>query len=242
MMIKLIKSLFPFRFKRAIKDHLGVPSLYWSLQNLKQKGYQPNVVIDIGAYEGHWTEDFLEVFPDAKVLMVEAQKGKEIFLKKIAEQNKNVTYCIELLSAEDNKQVIFNENESASQINGLATDEQTLTGNAKTTITIDTLLTKLSFAMPNFLKLDVQGHEIEVLRGATKFLAIVDVCLLEVTLISFGDGAPLIIELMNFMDSLNFQMYDVSQFMRRPFDKAMYQMDVLFVKKNSPWVTDKRWN
>ena len=99
---------------------------------------------------------------------------------------------------------------------------------------------KVFFKLPDFLKLDVQGHEIEVLKGAIRALPSVDVCLLEVTLISLGDGSPLIIELMNFMDSLDFQMYDISQFIRRPFDKAMYQMDIFFVKKNSPWVTDKR--
>ena len=225
-----------------MKNHVGVPSLHWSLQNLKKKGYYPNVVIDIGAYEGHWTKDLLEVFPNAIVLMVEAQKSKEMYLKTIAQQNKNVTYSIKLLSAEDNKQVIFNENETASQINVLATEEQRLSGKTKTTITIDTLLKNLSYPLPNFLKLDVQGHEVEVLKGAIKSLATVEVCLLEVTLISLGDGSPLIIELMNFMDSLNFQMYDISQFIRRPLDKAMYQMDVFFVKKNSQWVTDRRWN
>jgi len=66
--------------------------------------------------------------------------------------------------------------------------------------------------------------------------------MLEVTLLTLGDGSPLIIELINFMDNLGFQMYDISQFIKQPFDKAMYQMDVFFVKKNSFLVTDKRWN
>ena len=52
-MINIIKSLLPFTFKRSVKDHLGVPSLHWSLQNLKKKGFYPKVVIDIGAYEGY---------------------------------------------------------------------------------------------------------------------------------------------------------------------------------------------
>lgn len=241
-MLKLIKSLLPFTFKRSIKNHLGVPSLYWSLHNLKKKGYSPDVVIDIGAYKGHWTIDFLEVFPDANILMLEAQENKETYLQKLAQKSKKVTYCIALLSSEDNKKVIFNENETASQINVLATKEHGFTGETKITITLDTLLKTLPFPKPNFLKLDVQGHEIEVLKGAANSLSTVSVCLLEVTLISLGDGSPLIIELMNFMDSLDFQMYDISQFMRRPYDKALHQLDILFVKKDSPWVTDKRWN
>ena len=92
------------------------------------------------------------------------------------------------------------------------------------------------------MKLDVQGYEIEVLKGAIETISTVEVCMLEVTLLTLGDGSPLIIELINFMDNLGFQMYDISQFIKRPFDKAMYQMDVFFVKKNSFLVTDRRWS
>ena len=59
-MLKLIKKLFPSTFKKEVKDHLGVPSLSWSLKNLNKAGYKPKVVYDIGAYEGYWTKDFLD--------------------------------------------------------------------------------------------------------------------------------------------------------------------------------------
>jgi FkbM family methyltransferase len=241
-MIKLIKKLFPFSLKRRIKDHLGVPSLHWSLQNLKKKGFVPLAVIDIGAYEGHWTTDFLEVFPDAKILMLEAQKSKEVYLKKMAEQFSNISYSIALLSAEDNKEVVFNENETASHINVLATKDELTKKEINITKTVDTVLEEVKFFNPTFLKLDVQGHEIEVLKGASKAISSVEICLLEVTLLSLDDGSPLMLEVMKFMDDKGFQVYDISQFMRRPFDKAMYQMDVFFIKKDSPMVTDKRWN
>ena len=241
-MIKLIKSLLPFKFKRAFKEHLGVPSLHWSLQNLKKRGYIPKVAIDIGAYEGHWTVDFLEIFPEAKVLLLEGQPSKEIYLKDLTKKFPNVSYNIALLSAEDNKKVLFNENETASQINVLATDFELQNANTKTTVTVDTLVKKLAFPSASFMKLDVQGYEIEILKGAIETISTVEVCMLEVTLLTMGDGSPLIIELINFMDNLGFQMYDISQFIKRPFDKAMYQMDVFFVKKNSFLVTDKRWS
>lgn len=62
-MILLLKKLLSSKYKRCIKDNLGVPSLHWSLQNLKRIGYYPRFVLDIGAYEGIWTKDFIEVFP-----------------------------------------------------------------------------------------------------------------------------------------------------------------------------------
>ncbi len=43
------------------------------------------------------------------------------------------------------------------------------------------------------------------------------------------------------MDERNFQLYDISQIMRRPYDYAIFQMDVLFVKKDSIVIEKKVW-
>ena len=242
-MIKLLKSILPFRFKRKVKDKLGVPSLYWSLQNLKKKGFNPSTAADIGAFEGEWTINFLEVFPTAKILMVEPQLKKETILKNICSQFLNVSYILALLSSSSNKKVIFYENETASHIK---TEEEEMNNLINVpfsvTKTFDEILETLQFPFPQFLKLDVQGHEIEVLKGAQKALTAAKVCMLEISLISLDEGTPLAYDVMKFMDEADFQLYDISQFMRRPFDKALYQLDVLFVKKNSAWITDKRWN
>ncbi len=104
------------------------------------------------------------------------------------------------------------------------------------------MLAEKKIPFPDFLKLDAQGHEIEVLKGGLKALSHTEICLLEVTLIGLGDQSTLFTEINNFMDQKGFQIYDVCQFMRRPYDKAMYQMDIMFVKKNSTLVSDKRWN
>lgn len=242
-MIKLLKSILPFKYKRKVKEKLGVPSLYWSLQNLKKKGFNPTTAADIGAFEGEWTINFLEVFPAAKILMVEPQVKKETILKNLCSQFPNVFYTSALLSSSSNKKVIFYENETASHIQ---TDEGEMNNliNApfSVTKTFDEILDTLQFPFPQFLKLDVQGHEIEVLKGAQKALAAAKVCMLEISLILLDEGTPLAYDVMKFMDEAGFQLYDISQFMRRPFDKALYQLDVLFVKKNSAWITDKRWN
>ena len=241
-MIKLLKSILPFKYKRKVKEKLGVPSLHWSLQNLKKKGFNPTTAADIGAFEGEWTINFLEVFPTAKILMVEPQLKKETILKNLCSQFPNVSYTSALLSSSSNKKVIFYENETASHIQTDEVEINNLTNAPfSVTKTFDEILDTLQFPYPEFLKLDVQGHEIEVLKGSEKALLSAEVCMLEVSLLLLGDE-PLILDVMKFMDEAGFQLYDISQFMRRPFDKALYQLDVLFVKKNSAWITDKRWN
>ena len=238
--MKLLKKILSEKYKRGIKEQLGVPSLHWSLSNLKLNGFNPAVVIDGGAYEGNWTLDLLEVYPFAKVLMLEAQKKKESILKNVAAKNSNVDYVISLLSSQSGLVKIFEEDETASHI-----DDNNIHSNTSVelhTQTLDELLQQKSFPYPDLLKLDVQGHELEVLKGANKSLQHTEVCLLEITLMNLGSDSPLLAEMIAFMDSKNFQAYDISQFMRRPFDKALYQVDMFFVKKDSRLIKDKNWS
>jgi FkbM family methyltransferase len=229
----------PFKYKRSVKEKLGVPSLHWSLQNLKRKNFYPAVVLDIGAYEGFWTLDLLEVFPKAKVLMVEAQINKESFLKAVKQKNNNVDYAISLLSSADGETKLFLKNETASHVISTAVAGEQY--QQIKTQTLDVLLETMNFPFPEFLKLDVQGHEMEVLKGAAKSLANATICLLEISLLNLGDDGPLLAEMVTFMDEKGYQAYDISQFIRRPFDKALYQVDMFFIKKDSPLITDKRW-
>lgn len=237
-MLKLIKKLFPSQFKKDFKDHLGVPSLSWSLNNLKKAGYNPAVVYDIGAYEGYWTNDFLEVFPSAAIYMFEAQEEKEIYFKNITASNPNTHYAIALLGTRDGDEVRFVEDGTGSQVM-----RNNISGNEKVRITnsLDTITQKNKWPLPDFLKLDVQGFELEVLKGGEKALQSAEFCLLEVTILDLGGGSPLLIEVVNFMHQQGFQVYDISQFIRRPFDKALLQIDLLFAKRDSKFITNKRW-
>ena len=238
--MKMIKNLLPFKYKRRVKENLGVPSLHWSLQNLKKKGFQPAVVLDIGAYEGYWTLDLLEVFPLARVLMVEAQKSKTPFLEKIKSSHPATDYSISLLSAANGVEKYFCENETASHVSGHPVAGANVY--RIQTRTLDNLLKEMHFPFPDLLKLDVQGHELEVLKGASSSLSHAEVCLLEVTMLDIGDCGPLMLEMMNYMDGKGFQAYDISQFIRRPYDKALFQLDMFFVKKDSPLIAEKRWD
>ena len=234
----LIKKLLPENFKQNMKDQLGVPSLSALLKQLKARGYTPAVVYDIGAYEGHWALDFLKIFEGVPVYMFEAQQLKELFLKTLCDKRSNLHYAIALLGSTAGVAVQFEENETASHVSALVHSGKC----NRITDTLDLLLEKNNFPLPDFLKLDVQGYELEILKGGQKALANAQFCLLEVSLLDVeAGGVPLLKDVINFMDDFEYCAYDISQFIRRPYDKALWQIDMLFVKKDSRFIANKRW-
>ena len=238
--MSIIKSFFSTRFKRSIKDRLGVPSLHWSLQNLKKAGLTPNFAIDGGAYIGEWTAEYKEVFPDSKVLMIEAQSSKEAILKSVCENFLNVNYHMALLAAKDNQELSFVENETISYT---SLNPSIQTNEKKLSMTLNSIIEMNNYPYPDFIKLDVQGYEIEVLKGASKCLENSEICMLEVSIFDWGDRfVPLIPETLNFMNEHNFMAYDISHISRRPYDHALNQIDMFFVKKNSKLIALKNWS
>ncbi len=234
--------LIPGSFVEKLRMRLGVPSQKWSLNNLKKNGFNPTKIVDIGAYEGKWTEEVSEIFPEAHFLMIEAQAEKEALIKNVAQKDSNKRdYRISLLSADDDKTLLFNQYETASSV---LVEHHDTGAETKTIISksLDTVLNSSNFQMPDFIKLDTQGYEIEILKGGKSALVSAKVVLMEVSFIDIYKNGPLVLEVLNFMDKHNFQAYDICSIMRRPLDKAIFQSDLLFVKKDSSLIQNKKWS
>jgi hypothetical protein len=94
---------------------------------------------------------------------------------------------------------------------------------------------------PDFLKLDVQGYELEVLKGAEHSLANIQAILAEVNLLDIHQHVPLLGEMMSWLGDRDWVAYDICGLTRRPLDKALWQADFIFVPRHSRLRSDKRW-
>ena len=211
---------------------------------MRRLGFSPTFILDIGAYKGEWSTMVRPIFPKAEVLMLEAQEERIPDL----EATKNllggtIDYRISLLGAEYRDEVVFNKYPNAPTGNSVLAGWKN--GNkfqVKCKMrTVDDILSEAGKSSPDLIKLDVQGYEIEVLKGARNSMKTAGAILMEVSLIDMYESNPLLHDVTEFMNQAGFIAYDFCSLMRRPLDKALAQVDIIFVPKESALIKNKEW-
>ncbi|NEU06773.1 FkbM family methyltransferase [Flavihumibacter sp. R14] len=237
---RILKTLVPPALKSKIKNSLGVPSQEKSFRKLKQLGFEVQVVLDIGAYEGNWAKDFKKIYPSANILMIEGQTTKEKFLVDLSRKISGLDYKIALLGAYE-QPVDFNVYETASSILKEHHSTEAIV-EQRTLSCLDKLLENTNYSKPDLIKIDTQGYELEILKGGEKILSGAKAVLLEVSLIDIYQEVPLVADVIEFMRNRNFVLFDICSFIYRPLDQVLYQSDFLFVKKELFLRENKNWS
>jgi FkbM family methyltransferase len=214
----------------------GFPSLEATLRCMKARGFEPRFGVDIGAYDGQWSLSFRREFPACHMLMIEAMESKTERLRQVSEQSGGaIDYRIAVLGARHGQSIRWIEMDSGSSAleehSGYPRDVQT-----RTLTTLDEVL-GADAPRVDFMKLDVQGYELEVLRGAARAMGQAQAIFLEASLVPVNDGCPLIHEVLAFMDARGFRLLDFCSQNRRK-DGTLWQTDLMFVKSGSALVPE----
>ena len=97
----------------------------------------------------------------------------------------------------------------------------------------------------NFIELrkdlKAQGYELEVLAGYEKHLQACEVPQVELSLLPIVPGAPLIHDVLAYLSTRSFVMFDVDELIRSPSDGAVWQIDALFCHEVSPLRSRRAW-
>lgn len=200
-----------------------------ALYNMVKLGFRPTTVIDVGV--SHGTPELYAAFPKSVHILIEPIAEHEPHLKSICEQLEFATYIIAaaaeqtgeaMLRVSDNAMYSSVTSSEGSQVEVPHYQNRTIQ-----TIAIDDLARQSNLAGPAVLKIDVDGSELNVLKGSVSFLSKVECVIVEATL--FGQFQ----DVMNFMTIHNFVLYDIVDHLFRPLDGALWQVDLIFVPKNS---------
>lgn len=165
------------------------------LRALKNSGFTPLVVYDIGACVLQWTTFAKSLWPDARFVVFDAFDRAEFLYRRAG-----LEYHMGVISDTDGHKVQFYKNDEQPsgssyyrEIGCGAVSDALFpagSGTGLTTSTIDTVSRLRRFPPPDLVKIDVQGSEADVLRGAVSTFSKTRHMIVEMQHTAYNEGAP----------------------------------------------------
>jgi FkbM family methyltransferase len=200
-----------------------------------QNGLQVNTVLDVGAAFGSWTRMCLNFFPCACYVVFEPLSQYDKELTALQNEYQNVRRVKAAVSAYPGQATFFFHEDWVGSSLYQETEGNMVDGQPiqVDTTTIDVLVKQRQLSGPFLLKIDVQGAELQVLDGASTVLHQTEYILLETSLFQFFKNGPLVHDIILYLQQRDFVLYDILNPQYRLLDKALGQVDLVFVPAQS---------
>jgi FkbM family methyltransferase len=222
-----------------------IANIQFFLEDLSARGFQPKGIIDVGAHRGDWTRMALKIFPNAQVIMIEPQEELKPTLTQFCLLHKNVEFLASGAGRQKGElvQTIWSDLAGSSFLPDTS-EKRLADGTQRVTpvTTIDEILTERPRFTPGILKIDTQGFELEVLSGAKSLLGKAEIIILETSLYQFIRGMPVTFDCIKFMEENGYVLYDITEYLRRPLDGALGQVDLAFALRNGTLRRSHEWD
>lgn len=202
------------------------------LRSLKCKS-----VIDAGANRGQFALVARAQFPDCRIFSFEPLAGPRSVLKKLfSRDNYTVIYDCALGENEGDCELHISKRDDSSSLLKISTKQSEYFPGTEEVGTVraqvkrlDTLIEIDCLPEPVLLKIDVQGGELEVLKGAQGIFNKIKNIYVEASFVELYEGQALAHQVITFLNSFNYKLdgvYNVS------YDKSgiAIQADFLFTK------------
>ena len=226
---KIIMCILHPGFYKAYMN--GVAPLF-ELYPLLNRTNQIKTIIDVGSNKGQFSLLGNSIFPAAKIYSFEPQI-KYLNLQKIILEGKKVKY-FNFGLGNFKKKINFyitNREDSSSFLKPtqIKIDKYKTKKIEKISVKrLDGIISVSEIKRPSIMKLDVQGYELEVLKGSKNLLKNIDFIITEISFKKIYKNQVTRKKLLKFLNKNNFKskkMLNISK-----MNNKLFQGDVLFVR------------
>jgi FkbM family methyltransferase len=192
-------------------------------------------IIDIGANRGQFSLVARRCFKDAQIIAFEPLPRPFKVLQNIFAHDRRVTlYQMAVGSASSSQQIHISQRDDSSSLLPITELQNKVFPGTKEKAIIDidvkpldSMLQKNSVRHPALLKIDVQGYELEVLKGCKGILSLLTYVYVECSYQELYQGQPLANEIISFMNQRGFDLKGVYNTSYDALGRAI-QSDIFF--------------
>ena len=185
----------------------------------------PKRALDIGAHVGDFTKELYYQFPECQIVMIEANKNCEPHLRLLGKPYEIVALSDKNGTAE----LHIEDNNPIGTGSSLYKENTNWYTEGKTQTVVTKRLDDCNYfdgAPIDFIKLDVQGSELDIIKGGENTIKNTTFVLAEVSLVQYNEGAPLIDAVVDKMVELGFCIVDIVEYHQS--NGIIFQLDLLF--------------
>lgn len=224
------------KLKGTAASHLALSQIT-SLEFLEiaKQNHKIKVIYDIGANRGTWSLMANDIIPDAIIHAFEPLNRFHPLFVKNTQNIKNV-HLHKVAAGSENKQQMINFAGDASSFYELGDLLPSMFPSIKkegeekvSMIKLDDFIEKNNIPYPDLMKLDVEGYELESLKGGTRCMSHCSYLILEVSFTERHIGQPLFHDILHFLAQHNYYLYAFPVDMHRGM--KIHWTDVLFERK-----------
>jgi FkbM family methyltransferase len=211
------------------------------MRMLSKQGFAPQTIYDAGGSDGIWSAVASQVFPQARFEVFEplaevsedyhAGRERNALIRDLFVSGRATMHPIALgVSTGTCQMTVYPRSVGSTSI---TLDHQPSECRALEVPqwAMDDFIAKHQLPLPDLMKLDTQGSELEILRGARKSLHKVSAVLCECWLTrGYGSNTPLWIDIANMLAEYGLRLFDTGWVYRNTSSQRSHTVDMLFLR------------
>jgi FkbM family methyltransferase len=203
---------------------------------LKERGFAPKHIVDVGANHGIWTRTALQYFPEAYYTLVEPQDHLRKYVQDLLAGNGKIrwigagagdrlgTLPFTISNRDDSGS--FTQTAEAAKVAGLRQIEIPVT-------TLNEIVRTSDAPFPDMVKIDAEGFDLKVLAGASELVGKTDIFLLEATICATKDFENSMQNVINAMAHAGYGIFDIHDLNASPKYGLLWLCELAFLRNGS---------
>lgn len=204
--------------------------------------WKPKHIVDVGANRGTWAQAARRAFPNALITMLEPQSWLRPGPQDLVEKDPNMRYfpvgagrvagSFSFTLAERDDSSTFRLSKQEADARGLEQREIPV-------VTLDGLIGQEGLPMPDIVKIDAEGLDLDVLEGASGFFGRTEVFMVEAGIVNkiFPNSVG---RMITYMESKGYVLFDLTDLNRPWKAPVLWLVELVFVKRDGV-LDSKNW-